>query len=193
MKLETRGREHGSMFILVLMVLLIVTFIGLSLVFVTETEMQLGGVDKVLTTTFYTAESGIHAAVRGVSHQNWEGESVAFEEGQMGPDPDIVIGTRFTTTRIHVVGTPQAPPMSIANENENKYGSYSLVLKSTAQRISWPNASGNEVPIYDDGDPAEDDVTIQSSRDVTIRLFISPVSHPTSGIVVYDDATPLEF
>ena len=189
MKLRTSDREHGSMFILVLMVLLIVTFIGLSLVFVTETENQLGGVDKTITTTFYAAETGLQAAVLGVPLQNWEGEKAVFEEGRIGPD--TLIGTRFVTSRSHVVGAPQLPPWTMANEGGVDYKSFSLVIESTAERVSWPDTE--PVPIYEEGDPKEDLVTIQTSKDIMIRVFISPLSPPASPMSAYDEATPVEF
>ena len=57
-----RGRE-GSAFIIALMVLVILTVIGLSLAMVTETEMLLGGNERVTNRTFYSAETGIGSMV----------------------------------------------------------------------------------------------------------------------------------
>lgn len=55
--------ESGSAYVLALLVLLILSVVGLALVFVTETESQLGDSERILARTFYAAESGIPVAV----------------------------------------------------------------------------------------------------------------------------------
>ncbi len=56
-------REQGSVFIVSLMVLVMLTVIGLSLALVTETEMLIGGNEQVIHETFYAAETGMAVAV----------------------------------------------------------------------------------------------------------------------------------
>ena len=175
--------QRGSMFIMVLLILLILTSVALSLVFVTEIEMQLGGTEKVMNQTFFTAESGIHAALAGVPNQNWAGEKLAFVEGPLGANQQI--GTRVITSRIRTVGPPQLPPMTIANEGENDYHTFATVLRSTAQRVSWP--ANEPVPIYDEGDPRELQVTIQSQQTLDVRYLLSPVRTPPSPDQPYND------
>ncbi len=182
-------REQGSMLILALMVLLIVTTISMSLIYMTEIEMQLGATEKVLATTFYAAETGLMAAVAGIPLQNWQGEKLALVEDRIGPD--TMIGTRVVTSRVHAVGTPQLPPMSMANEGEIDYHSFSVTLNAVAQRVSWPDTE--TVPIYDEGDPREKDVTIQAERSVNLQMFVSPIRTPAAGEEIYNDATPLAF
>ncbi len=182
-------QQQGSMLVLALMALLIVTAIGLSLTFVTEMEMQLGATDKVLATTFYAAESGLHAAVAGIPHQNWAGEQIVRVEGRIGPD--TLIGTRVVTSRVHAVGSPQLPPMSMANEGEIDYHSFSVALRAVAQRVSWPDTE--PAPVYGEGDPAELDVTIQAERAVAVELFVSPIRTPATGEEIYNNAAPLAF
>lgn len=58
-----RRKSTGSAFVIALMVMVILTFIGLSLAMVTETEMLLGSNERVINRTFYSADSGIAAAV----------------------------------------------------------------------------------------------------------------------------------
>lgn len=177
------GNQRGSMFVMVLLILLILTSVALSLVFVTEIEMQLGGTEKVMSQTFYGAESGIHAALAGVPNQNWAGEKLAFVEGPLGGNRQI--GTRVLTSRVRTVGPPQLPPMTIANEGENDYHTFATVLRATAQRVSWP--ASEPVPIYDPGDPRELQVTIQSQQTLDVRYLLSPVGTPPSPDQPYND------
>lgn len=175
--------QSGSMFVMVLLILLILTAVGLSLVFVTEIEVQLGGTEKVMNQTFYAAESGVQAALAGVLNQSWQGESLAFVEGPLGADR--LIGTRVLTSRIRTVGPPQLPPMTIANEGENEYHTFATVLRAAAQRVSWPATEA--VPIYDAGDPREQRVTIQSQKTLDVRYLLSPIRTPPSPDQPYND------
>lgn len=175
--------QRGSMFVMVLLVLLIVTSVALSLVFVTEIEMQLGGTEKVMNQTFYAAESGIHAALAGVPNQNWSGEKLTFVEGPLGADRQI--GTRVLTSRIRTVGPPQLPPMTIANEGESDYHTFAVVLRATAQRVSWPAVE--PAALYGPGDPRERQVTIQSQQTLDVRYLLSPIRTPPSPDQPYND------
>lgn len=177
-------KEDGSLLIMVLLVLLILTGVALSLMFVTELEMRMGGAEKVITQTFYAAESGLHAALAGLQNQNWDGETIAFVEGQLGGNQ--LIGTRVETSNIELVGAPQLPPMTLANEGENEYFSYSVFLTSTSQRVAWPDSDA--VPIYPPGSSRENLVHIQSQRRLSAQYVVSPLKRPDSAWDPYKDA-----
>lgn len=200
------NKEEGSMFILVLLVLLILTAVALSLVFVTEIEMQMGANERILTETFYGAESGVHAALSGIPNQNWAGEKIAFVDGPLGK-MNRKVGTRIITSRVHAVGPPQVPPMSLANEGELEYFSFSLAMRSVAERVSWPAI--DEVPIYETDQvpllevpedeepppplsPEEREVYILSQRTITVRYLMSPVRRPASGEEPYSDESQID-
>ena len=57
------GSESGSAYILALLALLVLSIVGLSLIFITETESQIGVSERMLARTFYAADSGIPIAV----------------------------------------------------------------------------------------------------------------------------------
>ncbi len=175
--------EQGSALLMVLLVTLLVTSLALFLTFVTEIEMQLGGAERVITTGAYAAESGIHAALGAimVTH-DWGGEKFALVEGPLGSDR--LIGSRVITSRVQGVGPPQAPPLTIANEGEGQYHSFSVVLTSVAQRVSWPDT--DSAPIYEDGDLREDEVTIQAQTSQTVRYFLSPIRVPSTADEIYN-------
>ena len=54
-----RSGERGSAYLFVLLVLLVLTVIGLSLVVITQTEAQIGGAEKSASRVLYGAESGM--------------------------------------------------------------------------------------------------------------------------------------
>ena len=56
---SSRTRQRGSAFIISLLVIVVITFLGLTLSMVTSTEMQLGGNDRELQRAFYACNSGL--------------------------------------------------------------------------------------------------------------------------------------
>ena len=175
--------QRGSALVLVLMVALLLSVLGLGLIFATELEMQLGGTEKVITNNFYAAESGIHAAVAALMvTQDWAGEKFAIVEKPAGTGH--LIGHRVVTSRIQAVGPPQAPPLSIANEGEDEFHTFSVVMNSSAQRVSWPD--DDAAPIYEDGDTRENAVAVQAQTTQTARYFLSPIRTPSSAEEIYN-------
>lgn len=59
----TNRREAGSAYLTVLLVLLVLTILGLSLVLITQVESEIGTNERILHRTFYAADSGLSAAV----------------------------------------------------------------------------------------------------------------------------------
>jgi Tfp pilus assembly protein PilX len=57
-----RRREEGSAYIIALVVLAILSIVGLSLAFITQSEMQVGSNERTASRVFYAADSGISAA-----------------------------------------------------------------------------------------------------------------------------------
>jgi Tfp pilus assembly protein PilX len=57
-----RRGEAGSAYIIALIVLAILSIIGLSLAFITQSEMQVGSNERIESRVFYAADSGISAA-----------------------------------------------------------------------------------------------------------------------------------
>ncbi len=58
-----RHGERGSVFIVALLALVLLTVIGLSLALVTETEMMLGTNEQIITESFYAAEAGVNVVL----------------------------------------------------------------------------------------------------------------------------------
>lgn len=191
MRIRPRRGTEGNALVLVLFIVLILSLLGLSLVFTTEVEMQLGATEQVIARTFYSAESGLHGATSGIlATQEWGGEQFAIVERQIAGQS---LGTRITTTRIHAVGPPQHAPMTMANEGDDQFHTFSAIVQGTAERVGWPNdnvivggADWNS-PI---GNP---DTVVQSRREVTLRYMISPVPSPATPSQPYNPAGPVIF
>lgn len=57
-----RTHERGSAFVITLMVMIVLTILGLSLVFITAGEEQVGANERLISRVFYAADSGIAIA-----------------------------------------------------------------------------------------------------------------------------------
>ena len=184
---EPSPPQRGSALILVVLVSLMVTTLALPLIFVTEIEMLLGGSEKTITNNFYAAESGVHAGLAAlVVTQDWGGESFAVVEAPLGSDH--LLGHRVVTSRVQGVGPPQVPPLSIANVGETDFHTFSVVMASVAQRVSWPDGDPEHPtpPIYEDDDPRESEVVVQAQASHTVHFLLSPIRSPASAREIYN-------
>jgi len=199
MKRERNVRgQKGSTFILVLIALVVITFLGISLTFVTEIEMQLGGTEKILTQNFFGAESGIQVPVGGVLATNaWEGKQFAFVEGRSG---ERYFGRRIYTTAVQAAGAPQVAPFTAANEGSKMLYSFSVIFRGTSERVSWPVPGATPGPGLDGatppafpGEPGDSQVTVQSRSSVLIRYLLSPIPGPNPEKPYNPTASPVVF
>lgn len=78
-----RGSERGSAYVLALLTLLVVSVLGLSLVYITQTEMEIGSNERTLERTFYAADSGLAIASARVLVDN-ESQQVMIDVKEPG-------------------------------------------------------------------------------------------------------------
>jgi len=57
--IRTGASERGSAYLFALLVLLVLSVIALSLAVITQSEVQLGGSERLITRVFYAADSGL--------------------------------------------------------------------------------------------------------------------------------------
>ncbi|MEM7587110.1 MAG: hypothetical protein AAF560_27220, partial [Acidobacteriota bacterium] len=69
-------------------------------------------------------------------------------------------------------------------EGEDQFHTFSVVLSSVAQRVSWPDSEAS--PIYEGDDPREAAVTIQAQTQQTAHYLLSPIRTPTSAEEIYN-------
>ena len=97
-EIRVRRGERGSAYLIALMALVVLTILGLSLVLVTQTEVQVGANERTVNRTFYAADTGFHLLTAEHLANN---ASVAppfrmneFQAGTLGgKTADIIIGT----------------------------------------------------------------------------------------------------
>lgn len=76
---SNRG-ERGSAYLATLLVMIVLTVLGLSLMLVTQIESEIGATERTIHRTFYSADSGVAAAV---AHK-MSGGSGPFQFGMNG-------------------------------------------------------------------------------------------------------------
>ncbi len=173
-----RHSQQGGTFILVLMAILVFTFLGLSLAVVTETEMTLGANMQSINRTYFSAESGLAAAVAAVMTTNdWSGESFLVTEREIGnpsASDNLVIGYRVQSTPVELIGRSQ-PPLSNANWGERTHNTFFVRTSASAQRVAYQESEGARDVV--NGTTAGD-LTFESQRVATTSMLLSPLEDP---------------
>lgn len=149
-----RRNSTGSAFVIALMVMVVLTFIGLSLAMVTETEMLLGGNERLINRTFYSADSGTAAAVSQLMVTN------SFDKLAFGlqDQPDLPDQPQF----VHAVETTSLYPVMFepAPESTANQGSDTVYSGFFHGRMRARRALGD---------------TIQSEKVLSYGAYFSPV------------------
>ena len=189
-------RERGSVFIVALMVLVMLTVIGLSLALVTETEMLIGGNEQVINETFFAAETGVSVAVTQVMVANSLDNKCMAQLARNPDDTPRMLGVRnlgysvdFTT--IYPVAFDTAP-YTQANEGRNNQlfagffrggsralrGSWLVVDDPTvdSDAITPPREAGEELSAID--------FTVQAERTIELAFFSAPLQALEAGTLV---------
>jgi Tfp pilus assembly protein PilX len=156
---HARRGERGSAYIVVLLALVILTIVGLSLVMVTQTEVQLGSNERTISRTFFATDSGISVAV---ARHLLEGKDATFtyvqNESSLGSQriADQVVLSAFT-----LVSLPTASEFSSVNANDIHFVNANHFVSVTAQRVGW---DGTGMP------PVTAKVFSQSTVSVDVRI-----------------------
>ena len=178
-------RQRGSVFIVALLALVLLTVIGLSLALVTETEMLLGGNEQVITETFYAGETGaavsISQAMLGTTDSMCFASLALEEDGSQRMVGVRELGYSIDTTSLYPVAFDVAP-YSKANEGRSDV-LYSSFFKGDvrALRGSWPNTDPAEPEVP--REPGEDlqtlidndEFTLQGEKAIDLAFFVTPL------------------
>ncbi len=177
--------ERGSALILALMVMLILTFMGLTLLAFTETELQLGGNERVQSGLFYAAESGTAIAKARVL------------DGAVVPTNFIIPITTNATgaalpslTGFHIgyrVGLSRTVAIRFgpcdfcpANEDDESW-SYRVtyLVNSTGTRRDWRSADT-------DANAADESSAVQAMKTIGVTFDIEPSEVPLIEALAID-------
>jgi len=96
---HARAGEQGSAYIIALLVLVVLTIVGLSLVFITQTEVEIGANERTLQRTLYEADSGIAIATARVLVTN-EHRSVTLDLPEESASPVLNIKNRVELSSV---------------------------------------------------------------------------------------------
>jgi len=172
--LEKAPRSRGSALTVVLLVLVLVTAMGISLLLITETELAAGGYERVITRTFYAAESGIGVATAKILVKR---ECGGFE--LRVPDSELSsnlrYGYRINVPKMGVVSR-QFGNLSMANQansSEAQFYSVMYVMNSTAERWFSNLSTSQEQQ--------------QSGKSILTTVEILPSEQPPTACAAPDD------
>lgn len=173
-------RERGSVFIVALMVLVMLTVIGLSLALVTETEMLIGGNEQVINETFFAAETALSAGVTQLMVANsTDGKCL----GQLAVDTDNSTRMLGVRTLGYSVDITNLYPVSfdVAAYSKANEGSASQMFagffraEGRAMRGTWPQSAARPVPREQGEELADIDFTVQAENEIELAFYSAPL------------------
>ena len=131
-ELPPRRGDAGSAYVITLLALLVISVLGLSLVFITQTEMQIGSNERTIQRVFYAAESGLAiSTARILVSQDYVPMEVDLEDVGLGRSRTLMAGARPVYT---------APcnlcEINNAGDYSNKeYVTLNVAVEATGQRL----------------------------------------------------------
>lgn len=136
---SSSSREAGSAYLFALLVLFILTVIGLSLAIVTQSEVQIGGAEKVATRTLYQDDAALRVQLASVFFNDTKARDIQL-------NPDINLGTSTLKDRVRASAffPIYSGPCALCSLNTGniRYWDINHVVSSVATRKS--DVSGTE-------------------------------------------------
>ncbi len=133
--------ERGSAYIAVLLALVVLTILALALVFLTQTEVQLGSNERTINRTFFAAESGLAvSAARALTVREYEPFTYLQNESELG----IAGGQRMADeVRLTLLAPLAKEPCDWCPRNANNARFFKInhAVAATSRRVAW---SGDE-------------------------------------------------
>lgn len=155
--------ERGSAFLLALIIIVLLTILGVSIVLVTETEMALGHTEKTIDRQTYAAETGLWAAITGLVLTNrWNHERVAIpiqpDTGQAIPGRQLAYAVNTSKSVTLANGCPAWTDCGEDLGDAQQFQSHFGLLASTAQRVAIDSTT-----VYDPDNPATFETPFEQS------------------------------
>ncbi len=190
-----RQGERGSIFIVALMVLVMLTVIGLSLALVTETEMLIGGNEQVIHETFYAAETGLSVAVSQLLVTNsMANKCMALLAREQDGLPRMLgvenLGYSVDYSPLYPVAFDVAP-YTQANEGRDDqlfagfFRGEGRALRGTWLVVADPaNPEATTVPREQGETLTDADFTVQAEKSIQLAFFSAPLQSLEAGTLV---------
>jgi hypothetical protein len=139
-----RRGERGSAYIVVLLALVVLTIIGLSLVMITQTEVQLGANERTIARTFYAAESGLNlAAARALVAQTYVPFKFVQNESRLG---NTSIADQIEVTVFAPIAKEPCDWCPVNDDGVPKFFKVNHAVTATARRVGWQGVAGSMPP-----------------------------------------------
>ncbi len=159
--------QQGSVYIITLLVLLVLTVLGLSAALITQSEMQIGINERLGETMFYAAGSGIDVATaKALVIPDLQ----AMRIDQVVPRalPNLNVRNRVDVSRFRPI---LDSPCDLCQVNEGiSYAKLHHQVDATATRIGW---QGNPTPV-----PANVSPLAQKRLEVMVSFQPWPLNAP---------------
>jgi hypothetical protein len=132
--------QRGSAYLIVLLVLVVLTIVGLSLVLITQTEMQIGANERVTNRVFYAADAGVQiATVRAMFHDYTPTSFVLRDSSGIGA---LNAGERVELSPFYAI-LWGACNLCTINQGQNLLDvNHALTVRAT--RLGWTGAEPTE-------------------------------------------------
>lgn len=178
---QHRRGERGSAYVIALLALVVLTILGLTLAFVTQTEVQVGAADRTVNRTFYSADSGLGvAAAQALASGRYQPASLVLNQ--------TTVGSLNVADRVDI--SPMAPILTVrcdwcpANDDGvPKFWKVHHAVTATAERVSWSGVGG-----------PPDDATVVGQKTLSVMFEFQPwPSPPTESIAEAEELEKVKF
>jgi Tfp pilus assembly protein PilX len=145
--LPSRGRragEQGSAYIVALLILFILSAVGLSVAFVSQTELIVGSQERTIQRTFYAADAGLDiAASAALNRGDYEARRIDLA------DPSGLLGASLIDRiETSVVAPILETACNLCQVNQDAdYYRISHAVTSRASRLGRTATAGQDVPL----------------------------------------------
>jgi hypothetical protein len=130
-------RQEGSVYLIVILVLLVLTIVGLALAITTQSEMRIGANEELSRETFYSADTGV-----GISTAKAlilpDLRSVDLDLVVPSGDPDLQLRDRLEMSAFTPI---QDGPCNLCQINQDSpFFKINHFVASSSTRIGWKGA-----------------------------------------------------
>jgi Tfp pilus assembly protein PilX len=132
---DSRPGERGSAYITALLALVVLTILALALLFVTQTEVQVGANERTANRTFYAADSGLGiAAAKALASGKYTPSTVILNESVAG---NVHIADRVEIEALAPIQTVRCDWCPANDDGVPKFWKVNHAATAVAQRVSW--------------------------------------------------------
>ena len=171
--------ERGSMFLVALLTLFILTLVGLSLAVVTETEMILGGNEWAINEIHYAAEAGVNIQIAQMIIGGDPAVKTFVLPSYFGQRQANQMGFDIRTSGLAEVDRDRMP-FTQANMGTSEINYAFLFMVARAQRTAW--SKGRDTPNCDDLSQNR-----LGFKTVTTGFFLAPVEGQSAESLIEED------